>query len=1483
MKRTRDGRGWRVLRMVLMACGGFALCISPTLRAAENPDTTPRLPVLHEARIDGMLVPTAESYVAGELILKLKPSSRAAGIHQPPGAVSLQRHLGDATLTPVFVVPGAPKATTIIEALQQAASRTQAWRASLTAGPQALAATTVATLPDLANIYKVNRDPSQCGELMATGQVKYCQPNYLMKAFEVPNDPYYHSANSWGQGYDDLWGLKKIHAAEAWDITKGQGVVVAVVDTGVDYTHQDLAANSWTNPNETPNNGLDDDGNGFIDDVRGWDFANGDGDPMDDQGHGTHVAGTIAAVGQNALGIVGVAPHAKILAVKGLGADGSGSAASLSQSLVYAARQGAKVINNSWGCSYCPDNPLGEDAVRTANALGTTVVFAAGNSNDDVQNRSPQNMTNPKPIVVAATDHNDARSDFSSFGGLVDVAAPGGESGPPCVQGSTPTPADLLRPSILSLRAAGTDLYADCGSAWAGKLVVGERYYRARGTSMAAPHAAGVAALIRSARPTLRSDDVRLVMRGSADDVGAIGIDRLTGAGRINALASVQSQTIAGELVEPKSDSRFGPVVIPLTGRLLPASAIERYWLEWSRDVVTPIWSQEGIALDGQGQVIPETVARLGTWDLGRLPESTNQLVVRLMIETRDGQRKEIDRHPIEMERWFQSGYPRPVRLPPSPETWPERCPGSQVVGGEGFQAPPQTVDLEGTGAVSFISSIGYIVYTCPGRLITVVNQYFAIEAGGPRLLREDREGIALSGAIQPVFVDIDRDGSKEVIGHNGRQLIAARFDGSAPAGNWQPQVIAPDIDTILNNPSLDYTVMSNPIIAANMDGDAGMEFVTLAVRPRLGAYEVIVFDDDGRVQRRISVPQVRSLDYNCLGCGNMAVGDLTGDGVPDIVLRVYDRETLADKIYAFNGTSGQLLNARFPILIGVVGPGSGLVIADIIGTPLPEIIVGNIHYEVGQERVFSASTIAVFDAAGQRLSRIVTDDYFVYGVTAADVNGDGRAELVTAGDGRDDAISPSPEGSVQVTDAMGIPLPGWPVTLSGFGRTQSEALVADLDGNGDQEIVIRSTDAFTILNHDGTPWRGGFERRRVPHYELQVADVDGDGDVELLAMDIQSIFAYDFPGVVGSRTSEWPLASRHDLNHTGRYSRAPRFTPTGPQTIQAGQELSFTVAASDPDGDPLLFSTGRQPVGASFDPITGRFIWRPTPQAIGDHTVRFVASDGASEDRLSIDIMVTSAQAGFESDTAPRPGGDGQLTITDWVQEGRYVAGYDTTELQQGTAFQRADCAPRDTKGDGQLTITDWVQAGRYVAGFDNAPVPAGGPTTPTTSSQQTARISSIATGAAVQSPRNVARTLRVPQLTVRPGQLVTIPVELTTQGGEQAVSFTVSVNPALLEYRHARLDPAAKGATLQLQTARITEGHLGAALIWPAGTPRSRDRQEVLRVTYRVRPAAIGRGTLLLTDTVLPLELADAFANPLPLQPQAGGVQVRSRKSNR
>jgi thermitase len=252
--------------------------------------------------------------------------------------------------------------------------------------------------------------------------VLYAQPNFRYRA--LAPDTF----------FGDLWGLEDpaapnpgIDALAAWPTTRGGGETIAVVDTGVDLTHPDLLANLWSNPGEIAN-GLDDDGNGRVDDLRGFDFVDGDGDPDDYEFHGTHVAGTAAARFDNGIGIAGAAPEAQIMAVRVLDGDGFGSVADIADGIAYAAREGATVINMSLGGTPSSSDQLMADAISEADARDVVVVVAAGNesSNNDAVPTTPCTFPHANLVCVAAVNQAGGLADFSNFGATtVDLAAAG--------------------------------------------------------------------------------------------------------------------------------------------------------------------------------------------------------------------------------------------------------------------------------------------------------------------------------------------------------------------------------------------------------------------------------------------------------------------------------------------------------------------------------------------------------------------------------------------------------------------------------------------------------------------------------------------------------------------------------------------------------------------------------------------------------------------------------------------------------------------------------------------------------------------------------------------------------------------------------------------------------------------------------------------------------------------------------------------------
>jgi hypothetical protein len=337
-------------------------------------------------------------------------------------------------------------------------------------------------------------------DLIGRGLAEWAEPNYTFDLDLVPNDPYYAAVQA---PY-----LGRLEMPAAWDLTVGRPeIVIAILDTGVDMTHPDLSAGIWTNPGEVPGNGVDDDRNGFVDDVHGWNFPDNNNQIYDDYSHGTHVAGIAAARANNGIGIAGMAGKATIMPVDVFPSSGFGTYADLIQALVYATDNGARVINMSLGAtSYSRGE---EAAVDYAWAHGAVVVAAAGNSGRESYHYP---AAHPHAIAVAATDPYDNLAGFSTWGDFVDLAAP------------------------------GVGVYS---------TVPNNRYSRMSGTSMATPHVAGLAGLVLSLNANLTPDAVRALLEENADDLGAAGWDPHYGHGRINGRKALAAVPIDPTLPSP--------------------------------------------------------------------------------------------------------------------------------------------------------------------------------------------------------------------------------------------------------------------------------------------------------------------------------------------------------------------------------------------------------------------------------------------------------------------------------------------------------------------------------------------------------------------------------------------------------------------------------------------------------------------------------------------------------------------------------------------------------------------------------------------------------------------------------------------------------------------------------------------------------------------------------------------------------------------
>ena len=337
----------------------------------------------------------------------------------------------------------------------------------------------------------------------ADPDIDYAEPNFIYSISRSPNDPLFADGSLWGLNNTGQFGGTvdaDIDAPEAWDFTFGGDIIVGVVDSGVDYTHPDLAANMWRNPGEIPDDGIDNDGNGYVDDVFGIDTVNNTGDPYDELGHGTHCAGTIAGAGNNTQGVAGVCWRAQIMALKFIAGDGAGNAFGALACIEYAIHHGARVLNNSWGGG--PYSQALQDMIALAEASNVLFCAAAGNGgrdgigdNNDLTPDYPASYPNSNVLAVAASDRNDALAVFSNYGSnSVDVAAPG---------------VDVV------------------------STLPGNRYASYNGTSMATPHVCGAAALLLALNPRMTHIEVKNVLMAAVDKLPAFA-PKMQSGGRLN-------------------------------------------------------------------------------------------------------------------------------------------------------------------------------------------------------------------------------------------------------------------------------------------------------------------------------------------------------------------------------------------------------------------------------------------------------------------------------------------------------------------------------------------------------------------------------------------------------------------------------------------------------------------------------------------------------------------------------------------------------------------------------------------------------------------------------------------------------------------------------------------------------------------------------------------------------------------------------------
>jgi subtilisin family serine protease len=906
-------------------------------------------------------------------------------------------------------------------------------RARAKAASQALARFRVVEVTDgssaAAALARLRKDPS----------VEYAEEDQTVSIVRAPNDP----------SLGELWGLAKIRAQEAWDEEIGNGqVVVAVIDTGVAYDHPDLAANMWTNTGEVPGNGIDDDGNGYVDDLYGYDFHNDDADPMDDHFHGTHCAGTIGAVGDNGVGVVGVCWDVRLMALKFLGKGGSGSSSDAIGCIQYAIDNGAHVMSNSWGGGGFSQALA--DAVAAAHEAGILFVAAAGNNNSS----SPHYPSAyPHVLSVAATDQDDEKASFSNYGSSIDLAAPG--------------------VGILSCGLDGT-------------------YRKASGTSMATPHVAGLAALLLARNPAMTLDQLELVLTSSAVDLGDPGKDNIYGHGRIDAAAAVASVTPG------QTDFPVARLTSPLHGKRLNqptpilGTAAGPGFASYTLELAAPGGAGwETLATSSQpveggqlGQLVPEAAWKDGVGG------------VRLTVTTTGGTAYSTS-----------LGFRYLTTFLSSPRVMAELEPGSTVAiegvaGGPGFSS--YTIEL-GEGRVP-TSWTPIHTSTVPVEEGTLANWVVSAPEDGVytvRLRTEFAWGTGRSDAM--VSIEGDRltgwpaksrgsawsfNDTPRVVGAPTGPRVTASY-GFSPnylvfySTNF-PELALRAFDdqggevAEFDPEAARFGLYAGTPAVADLDEDGTPEIVVVSRVHDVGGarWRLFVKTPDGAT---IWSQTVSGTDRK-EDAVNATIVDLDGDGRLDILC---GGDSVLGSIQAFDRDGAPL--AGFPVAIPEArGIPRDFVVADLDREPGLELACWTQRADKHYQLTFHRADGSPYPNSQPVVTGEFSGIFQPCPPIAGDLDGDGVAEVVAWAYGKEIG------SQIRVLKPTGEHFPGWPQRAAGFPIGLS---LGDVSGDPRPEIIAVHNSGYRTYAADGSVLvTGSIGGTAVRRSEPLVADFDADG-----------------------------------------------------------------------------------------------------------------------------------------------------------------------------------------------------------------------------------------------------------------------------------------------------------------------------------------------------------------------------------------------------
>ncbi len=934
-------------------------------------------------------------------------------------------------------------------------------------------------------------------ELVEAVAYNYLRPTLADEI--VPDDP----------KYSEQWSLPLMNLPQAWAIEKGKrDVVIAIIDSGIDYRHDDLASKIWVNPGEIPDNGLDDDGNGYIDDMHGWDFTDapnlqaegdfieGDNEPIDESGHGTHVAGIAGAMPNNGIGIAGVAWNCPLMAVRAGLSLGGGSRMQDDDSaaaIVYAADNGASIINMSWGSSQ--HSFVIQDAIDYAYARGAVLIGAAGNSNE-AESIFPAGYR--KVISVASTTQHKQRYYKSNFGASVDIGAPGN--------------------AILSTQ-------------------INNGYRILTGTSMAAPHVAGIAALMRSKRPNLTHEEVRQILINTTDVVLEKDSDEpdptLAGAGTLNAeRALLASGALQARIQFPQTNSG-GSTSITFIGTA-GGYKFKSWQLFYGSSSVPTSFVPFTDLISTQ-----KVAEQLAVWDTTDIPEDV--YTVRLVVTGRDDSQAH-DQVVLTVDRTspkiFSVTATETLYGDSSTTifTWAtdDVTRDTFYFRRSGQITPFASIEERGLGKEHFFSfglETGqyqfYIAAQNTVGLKTVNDnngKYYTINVVGSSI---SPNGFVESDLGMPplhianISTDFDKDGLSELIGvplsdAAENKLTAPNsltFYERSPTGKYNIAHSLSDIESLeISDQGVDLETLT-PWTVGDTDND--------------GLLEILANDKDQTFLIESITPNgyPTQIIWETPFISGGKIADLDGDGRKEII----GVDNNNNRILIFENRGNNLYDRTAELVNETEGKNVfalDFAINDFNVDGIDDLIVGDSE---GELFIYTTTGNNSFHLQWQ--TQLGIDDVRL--LVSEDLTGDGKSEFVVGGTiSPPDVPSAAPIWKFLVfTYTSGKYVPLWEQAIAPYRLRGNSLAIADLDGDRQNELAIITHPNLYVMKWNGTIFIPLFHQKVAETPTLFTADLNNNGFHELYLNSeeglnfIESVFATDNNAI--ATLMPWDVSAR--------------------------------------------------------------------------------------------------------------------------------------------------------------------------------------------------------------------------------------------------------------------------------------------------------------------------------------------------------------------